>query len=56
MAESAAPVKSDAQAPAVESQGRPTRPDEKVFNEALAKAEKDHKASMDRLVCFPLSQ
>ncbi|KHN94177.1 uncharacterized protein MAM_07914 [Metarhizium album ARSEF 1941] len=47
MAETAAPVKP--QAPVAESQARPTRPDEKVFNEALAKAEKEHKASMDRL-------
>ncbi|KID79162.1 uncharacterized protein G6M90_00g022540 [Metarhizium brunneum] len=47
MAEAAAPVKP--QAPTAESQARPTRPDEKTFNEALAKAEKDHKASMDRL-------
>ena len=29
---------------------RPTRPDENVFKEELAKAEKAHKASMDRLV------
>ncbi|RDA96147.1 hypothetical protein CP533_1795 [Ophiocordyceps camponoti-saundersi (nom. inval.)] len=29
--------------------GRPTRPDEAVYKEALAKAEKAHKASMDRL-------
>lgn len=50
MAEAAAPVKPQAQAPAAESQARPTRPDEKAFNESLAKAEKDHKASMDRLV------
>lgn len=50
MAETAAPVKT--QASAAESQARPTRPDEKAFNEALAKAEKDHKASMDRLVRF----
>ncbi|KAK8932120.1 hypothetical protein H634G_04603 [Metarhizium anisopliae BRIP 53293] len=49
MAEAAAPVKPQAQAPAAESQARPTRPDEKAFNESLAKAEKDHKASMDRL-------
>ena len=30
---------------------RPTRPDENAFKEELAKAEKAHKASMDRLVC-----
>ncbi|RCI14133.1 hypothetical protein L249_8059, partial [Ophiocordyceps polyrhachis-furcata BCC 54312] len=29
--------------------GRPTRPDENTYKEALAKAEKAHKASMDRL-------
>ncbi|GAB0137396.1 hypothetical protein EsDP_00005661 [Epichloe bromicola] len=46
MAETAASAK----APAADAQNaRPTRPDEKAFNEALAKAEKDHKASMDRL-------
>ncbi|KAK2595307.1 multicopy suppressor of BFA (Brefeldin A) [Conoideocrella luteorostrata] len=47
MAETAAPVK----APAAETSQavRPTRPDEKAFNEALVKAEKEHKASMDRL-------
>ncbi|KAL6881192.1 hypothetical protein J3F83DRAFT_721382 [Trichoderma novae-zelandiae] len=28
---------------------RPTRPDENAFKEALAKAEKEHKASMDKL-------
>jgi len=40
------------QAPAAESTQttRPTRPDENVFKEALAKAEKAHKASMDKLV------
>ncbi|KAL3953437.1 hypothetical protein ACCO45_011393 [Purpureocillium lilacinum] len=39
------------QAPAAESTQttRPTRPDENVFKEALAKAEKAHKASMDKL-------
>lgn len=48
MAETAASAK--AQAPAADAQSaRPTRPDEKAFNEALVKAEKDHKASMDRL-------
>lgn len=46
MAETAASAK----APAADAlNARPTRPDEKAFNEALAKAEKDHKASMDRL-------
>ncbi|QPG94939.1 hypothetical protein C2857_007365 [Epichloe festucae Fl1] len=46
MADTAASAK----APAADAQNaRPTRPDEKAFNEALAKAEKDHKASMDRL-------
>lgn len=30
---------------------RPTRPDEKIFKEELAKAEKEHKASMDKFVC-----
>lgn len=29
---------------------RPTKPDENVFKEELAKAEKAHKASMDLLV------
>ncbi|KAM0431854.1 hypothetical protein ACHAPT_005106 [Fusarium lateritium] len=40
-----------APAPAADKQAhtRPTKPDENVFKEALAKAEKDHKASMDRL-------
>ena len=52
MAETAAPVKPQVQAQATvaESHARPTRPDEKAFNEALVKAEKDHEASMDRLV------
>ncbi|KAG6017300.1 hypothetical protein E4U43_001810 [Claviceps pusilla] len=36
-----------AKAPAADA--RPTRPDEKAFNEALVKAEKAHKASMDQL-------
>ncbi|KAJ4270269.1 multicopy suppressor of BFA (Brefeldin A) [Fusarium torreyae] len=38
-------------APAADKQAhvRPTKPDENVFKEELAKAEKDHKASMDRL-------
>ncbi|KAM0458285.1 hypothetical protein ACHAO4_003013 [Trichoderma viride] len=39
-------------APAVEAapapNTRPTRPDEKIFKEELAKAEKEHKASMDK--------
>jgi hypothetical protein len=30
---------------------RPTRPDENAFKEALAKAEKEHKAAMDKFVC-----
>ncbi|KAI8679768.1 hypothetical protein NCS57_00255400 [Fusarium keratoplasticum] len=40
-----------APAPAADKQAhtRPTKPDENAFKEALAKAEKDHKASMDRL-------
>lgn len=41
-------------APAAESTPqatRPTRPDENAFKEELAKAEKAHKASMDKLVC-----
>lgn len=50
MAETAAPVK----APAAE-QARPTRPDEQAFNEALVKAEKEHKASMDRFVSLYIS-
>ncbi|UNI21590.1 multicopy suppressor of BFA (Brefeldin A) [Purpureocillium takamizusanense] len=39
------------QAPAAEStqSTRPTRPDENAFKEALVKAEKAHKASMDKL-------
>ncbi|PTB45554.1 hypothetical protein M441DRAFT_320293 [Trichoderma asperellum CBS 433.97] len=40
----AAPAAEAAPAPSV----RPTRPDEKVFKEELAKAEKEHKASMDK--------
>jgi hypothetical protein len=32
------------------SNTRPTRPDENAFKEQLAKAEKEHKASMDKLV------
>ncbi|PHH68047.1 hypothetical protein CDD80_292 [Ophiocordyceps camponoti-rufipedis] len=43
MAESAS-----SKAPAADS-GRPTRPDEKAYQEALTKAEKAHKAAMDRL-------
>ncbi|KAJ4189843.1 multicopy suppressor of BFA (Brefeldin A) [Fusarium falciforme] len=40
-----------APAPGADKQAhtRPTKPDENAFKEALAKAEKDHKASMDRL-------
>ncbi|UPK97575.1 hypothetical protein LCI18_008510 [Fusarium solani-melongenae] len=40
-----------APAPAADKQAhtRPTKPDENAFKEALAKAEKDHKASMDLL-------
>ncbi|KAG5930236.1 hypothetical protein E4U42_002638 [Claviceps africana] len=46
MAETTASTK----APAADAQNaRPTRPDEKAFNEALVKAEKAHKASMDQL-------
>lgn len=39
-------------APAAADKGhvRPAKPDENLFKEELAKAEKDHKASMDRLV------
>lgn len=40
-------------APAAENKQahvRPTKPDEEVFKKELAKAEKEHKASMDRLV------
>ncbi|KYK59392.1 hypothetical protein DCS_00522 [Drechmeria coniospora] len=44
MAESA-----PAKAPAAAESSRPTRPDENLFKEELAKAEKAHKASMDRL-------
>lgn len=29
---------------------RPAKPDENLFKQELAKAEKEHKASMDRLV------
>lgn len=32
------------------SHTRPTKPDENVFKEELAKAEKEHKGSMDQLV------
>ncbi|KAI8723573.1 hypothetical protein NCS52_00213200 [Fusarium sp. LHS14.1] len=40
-----------APAPAADKQAhvRPTKPDENAFKEALAKAEKDHKVSMDHL-------
>lgn len=43
-----------AAAPAADSapSTRPTRPDENVFKQELAKAEKEHKASMDKFVCF----
>lgn len=43
----AAPAAEAAPAPGA----RPTRPDEKIFKEELAKAEKEHKASMDKFVC-----
>lgn len=43
----AAPAAEAAPAPST----RPTRPDEKIFKEELAKAEKEHKASMDKFVC-----
>lgn len=33
---------------------RPTRPDEAAFQKELAAAEKEHKASMDRLVSIRL--
>lgn len=47
MAEAAAP----AQAPAADAKGaRPTLPDEGAYKEALAKLEKDHQDSKDRLV------
>ncbi|KAG6036511.1 hypothetical protein E4U41_005642 [Claviceps citrina] len=46
MAETAAHAKATA---ADAQNARPTRPDEAAFNEALAKAEKAHKASMDQL-------
>lgn len=41
-------------APAADSapSTRPTKPDENVFKQELAKAEKEHKASMDKFVCF----
>lgn len=47
MAETAA-----AAAPAADTSAntRPTRPDENVFKQELAKAEKAHKAAMDRFV------
>ncbi|KAF5011359.1 hypothetical protein FDECE_2534 [Fusarium decemcellulare] len=43
-----------APAPAAEKQTttRPQKPDENVFKEELAKAEKEHKASMDRLAAI----
>ncbi|RFU77852.1 nuclear segregation bfr1 [Trichoderma arundinaceum] len=43
-APAAAPAPAAASAPAA----RPTRPDENVFKQELAKAEKEHKASMDK--------
>ena len=49
-APAAAPAKAAAAADAPAHAVRPTRPDENAFKEALAKAEKDHKGSMDRLV------
>lgn len=33
---------------------RPTRPDEALFKKELIQAEKDHKESMDKLVCLTL--
>lgn len=52
-ATAAATAAGTAPAPATEkATSRPTRPDENVFKEELAKAEKAHKAAMDRLVCF----
>ncbi len=33
---------------------RPPKPDEAAFKVALANAEKEHKASMDKLVCLNL--
>ena len=41
-----------AAAPAADTTSRPTRPDEKVFEQELAKAEAAHKAAMNRFVCF----
>jgi hypothetical protein len=43
-----------ATAPAPEAQAstRPSKPDEAAFKVALANAEKEHKASMDKLVCY----
>lgn len=38
--------------PKVEQTARPTRPDEAAFNKNLVDAEKAHKASMEKLVCF----
>ena len=46
-----------AAAPAAETQAhavRPTRPNEEQFKADLAKAEKEHKASMDKFVSFLL--
>lgn len=47
-APAAAPAPAADSAPAA----RPTKPDENVFKEELAKAEKEHKASMDKFVGF----
>jgi hypothetical protein len=33
--------------------GRPPKPDEGLFKDSLAKAEKDHKEVMERFVSFP---
>lgn len=41
-----------AAAPAADTTSRPTRPDEKVFEQELAKAEAAHKAAMNRFVRF----
>jgi hypothetical protein len=47
----AAPAVAAAPEAAAAPTGRPTRPDENIFKEELAKAEKEHKASMDKFVC-----
>ncbi|KAF7562499.1 hypothetical protein G7046_g1637 [Stylonectria norvegica] len=51
MADTTAATTPPATAPAGDKAAitRPSKPDENVFKEELAKAEKDHKASMDRL-------